>query len=295
LKPQWEPISEDLTDGIILASRYHVITTLDESPITEGKLYVGTVDANVWRSDNGGASWNNVSDGLPVRYVTSVKASPTDDNVVYVAHSGYKDNDFIPHIHRSGNGGEDWEDISSNLPALAINDIYILPNHQDSILFVATDGGVYGTMDAGESWERLGANMPYIPVYDMVWNEARNELVVGSFARSIMSYPIDSLLVQPMDTVVVNTEELAMPERPALNIYPSPATDMINLEFENIEPGKSYEVAIIDAQGRLVNLFEGDQQQGVKEQIDIAQLTAGWYTVKVKMRHEVKTSRFVKQ
>jgi photosystem II stability/assembly factor-like uncharacterized protein len=295
IKPQWEPISEDLTDGIILASRYHVITTLDESPITEGKLYVGTVDANVWRSDNGGASWNNVSDGLPVRYVTSVKASPTDDNVVYVAHSGYKDNDFIPHIHRSGNGGEDWEDISSNLPALAINDIYILPNHQDSILFVATDGGVYGTMDAGESWERLGANMPYIPVYDMVWNEARNELVVGSFARSIMSYPIDSLLVQPMDTVVVNTEEFAMPERPALNIYPSPATDMINLEFENIEPGKSYEVAIIDAQGRLVNLFEGDQQQGVKEQIDIAQLTAGWYTVKVKMRHEVKTSRFVKQ
>lgn len=295
IEPFWEPISEDLTDGIILASRYHVITTLDESPVTEGKLYVGTVDANVWRSDDGGVNWNNVSAGLPERYVTSVKASPTDENVVYVAHSGYKDNDFIPHIHRSSNGGDDWEDISGNLPQLAINSIHILPNHQDSILFAATDGGVYGTMNAGESWERLGSNMPYIPVYDMVWNEARNELVAGTFARSIMSYPIDSLLVEPVDTVVVNTEEVAGLERPVLNIFPSPATDMINLEFENIEPGKPYEIAIVDAQGRLVTVFEGSQQQSVKEQIDISQMAAGWYTVKVKMRHQVKTSRFVKR
>ena len=50
-------------------------------------------------------------------------------------------------------------------------------------MFVATDGGVYGTVTAGTSWERLGTNMPIITVYDLVINEDKNELVAGTFAR----------------------------------------------------------------------------------------------------------------
>jgi photosystem II stability/assembly factor-like uncharacterized protein len=278
VEPFWEAISDDLSDGLILASRYHVITTLDESPITEGLLYVGTVDANVWRSDDTGANWINITEGLPERYVTSVKASPSDVNTIYVAHSGYKDNDFIPHIHRSTNRGEDWEDISSNLPSLAINDLYILPGHQDSIIFVGTDGGVYGTMNSGESWERLGVNMPYVSVYDMVWNEARNELVAGTFARSIMTYPLDSLFVEPVDSVDTSVEELAyIDQKPKVNLYPSPAQDWLTVNFENIEPGKPYEIAIIDAKGQLIQLQRGEQQAAVQERIDVSQMVSGWY------------------
>jgi len=295
VEPFWEPISEDLSDGQILANRYHVITTLDESPVEEGVLYVGTVDANVWRSDDAGENWINITEGLPERYVTSVKASPSDLNTVYVSHSGYKDNDFIPHLHRSTDRGESWQDISSTLPELAINDVYILPGHQDSILFVATDGGVYGTMDSGESWERLGANMPYVQVYDMAWNVERNELVAGTFARSIYSYPLDSLFVEeePVDSTTSVDGPLVDQVSP-VRVFPSPATSWITVAFENIEPGKPYQIAIVDAQGRLVNLQEGSQQHSVQERVDISNLPSGWYTVKVKMRHLVKTGRFVK-
>lgn len=292
--PLWEAISGDLTDGLVLNPRYHAITTLDESPLTEGLIYVGTVDANVWRSENGGNTWIDIRQGLPERYVTSVKASPDFPDWAYVTHSGYKDNDFIPRLHRTKNKGQEWEDISGNLPDLAINDVLVLPGHQDSILFVGTDGGVYGSMDAGENWERLGSNLPYIQVSDLAWNAARNELVAGTFARSIQSYPLDSLFVEPMDTTVVNLPSLdAAPS--FIKLFPSPATDWVQAEFYPIESGKGYQLALLNAQGQLVLSRNGKAAGKVEERLNVKRLPSGMYTVKVKMGHTVRTGRFLKQ
>ncbi|MCB0569433.1 MAG: T9SS type A sorting domain-containing protein [Phaeodactylibacter sp.] len=292
--PQWEPISSDLSDGLVLNARYHVITTLDESPQLEGLLYAGTVDANVWRSDNGGNSWVDIRQGLPERYVTSVKASPDFPDWVYVANSGYKDNDFIPHLHRSKNRGQNWEDISGNLPGLAVNDVLILPGHQDTVLFAATDGGVYGSMDAGANWQRLGSNMPYVQSFDLVWNEARNELVAGTFARSIMSYPLDSLFAAPMDTTVVDIP-LVEHTPSFIKLYPSPATDWVQAEFSLSEPGKGYQLAVLDGNGRLVLKRNGKASGRVQERLNVKQLPAGMYTVKVKLGQTVRVGRFVKR
>ncbi|MEO0875749.1 MAG: hypothetical protein AAFY48_14225, partial [Bacteroidota bacterium] len=148
--PLWNPISEDLTDGLILHPRYHSITTIDESLVEEGVLYVGTTDGNVWRSEE--LAWIPINDGLPDRYISSVKASPSDASKVYVTMSAYKDYDFSPLIFRSDDQGGTWTSIAGDLPDLAINDVYIYPDSGDSLIFVATDGGVYGTETAGESW-----------------------------------------------------------------------------------------------------------------------------------------------
>lgn len=294
--PFWEPISEDLSDGLVLNPRYHNITTIEESPVVEGLLYVGTVDANVWRSDDAGSSWQEIKEGLPERYVTSVKASPEFADWVYVTFSGYKDNDFIPRLHRSNTRGDNWEDISGDLPDLAINDVCILPGHRDSILFVATDGGVYGSMNSGQNWERLGLNMPYVPSYDLEWNEEQNELVAGTFARSIMSYPLDSLFSTPPDTTMTSTFTPPSPANDAfLKVYPSPAKDWVQFGFHNIEAGKTYQIAVINQEGQVVLRRQGNQSGYVEEEVGVSRLPAGMYTVKVKMRHTVRTGRFVKQ
>ncbi len=292
--PEWQTISGDLTDGLVLHPRYHAITTLDESPIQEGLLYVGTVDANLWRTENGGLHWVDIKAGLPERYITSVKASPDFVDWVYVSHSGYKDNDFIPRLHRSKDKGQTWENISGNLPDLAINKVFILPGQQDSILFVATDGGVYGSMDAGGSWQRLGRNMPYVQVFDLTWNVARNELVAGTYARSIYSYPLDSLFVQPPDdtmTTSVAAPPLAEPE--FVKVFPSPASDWVTVSFYDSE-GKGYQLAVLDQNGRLVLSRTGKAHGLVEERLDISRLPAGVYAIKVKMRHTQRSGRLVK-
>jgi photosystem II stability/assembly factor-like uncharacterized protein len=298
----WSSISEDLTDGNIFGSAsFHSITTLDESHFNPGVLYYGTTDANVWRVVATGGSIQNITAGLPERYVTDIKASPDLPLTVYVTHSGYKDNEFTPRVHRSDDEGNSWIDISGDLPNLAINDIYILPNNQDSILFVATDGGVYGSLNAGENWERMGTNMPYVPVYDLELNVEKNELIAGTFARSIMTYSIDSLLVMTNDTVVVNppdTTGVAIREvidtKSKLKIFPSPATNYIQVEFEKSEPGKPYEIVILDASGKLMYQEKGEQEGKVSQRINVNNMAAGTYFVKIKFRHTIRTGSFVK-
>jgi len=191
----WSAISDDLTDGIIYGARFHNISCLNESPILPDKLVAGTSDGNVWRRDPTGG-WVKISTGLPDRYVTSVHCSPSFTNRIFTTHSGYRDNEYIPHIHRSDNNGQTWTDISSNLPPIPVNDLLVWPGHADSVLFAATDAGVYFSTSSGNSWARLGGNMPFIPVFDLEQNPVRKELVAATYARGIWTMPFDSVFVQ---------------------------------------------------------------------------------------------------
>jgi len=268
--PFWDPISDDLTDGTDVMHRYHNITALDESSLTEGLLYVGSGDGNLWRSDDGGDNWNSISAGLPDQYVTDVVPSSEYENVVYATFSGYRDNDFLPRIFRSDDKGENWIDISNNLPDLAINELIVLPESE---------------------WERLGSNMPTITVYDLVVNESKNELVAGTFARSIMTYPIDSL-VAPVDSTIVSQQEVFALKN-TLKINPSLASTYVKIELGNTEPGRDFEIAIINSGGQLVYRQKGSGDFGVFD-VDVSDWPAGAYFVKTKMRHGVMDGKFVK-
>ena len=198
----WGVISGDLTDGNIYGAGFHTISCMDESPLEEGRLFAGTSDGNVWWRSVAG-DWTEITTGLPDRYVTSVKGSPTDVNTIFTSHSGFRDNEIIPHVHRSYDNGQNWTDISSNLPQVPVNDLLVLPGHADSILFAATDAGVYFTKSGGADWLRLGNNMPFLPVFDLERNPIRNELVAATFAQGMWSFPLDSLLIEPGGNVTV--------------------------------------------------------------------------------------------
>jgi len=191
----WGLISADLTDGNIYGERFHTISCLNESPVLAGKLLAGTSDGNVWRREPSG-NWINLSSGLPDRYVTSVHGSPTLAQRLFVTHSGFRDGIYIPHLQRSDNNGAGWTDISGDLPQVPVNDLFVWPNHADSVLFAATDAGVYFSKNSGQHWARLGGNMPYLPTFDFAFNILRRELVAATFGRGIYTFPLDSVLLQ---------------------------------------------------------------------------------------------------
>lgn len=197
----WSPISSDLTDGNIYGPQFHTISCVEESPVLAGKLFAGTSDANVWRKEPTGP-WVNISAGLPTRYVTSVQGSPGVANRIFVTNSGFRDNDYIPHVHRSNNNGQTWTDISGDLPQIPVNDLFIQPGHADSLLFVATDAGVYFSKNAGLNWNRLGANIPFVPVFDLEHNIARQQLIAATYARGLWTFPLDSVLIPGQGSLI---------------------------------------------------------------------------------------------
>ncbi len=245
---QWQPISDDLTDGIIFSPRFHTITTLSDCPIEEDLLYVGTTDGNVWRGLPNVQQWTNITAGLPERYVTSVKASPNNANRVFVSHSGYRSNDFTAHLHRSDNKGNTWEPINGDLPNLAINDIQILPGHQDSVIFVGTDGGVYGTLDGGTHWERLGQGIPSVPVYDLDINPIKKTLFAGTHGRSIFSFALDSLQIGLNSSVFNPITGL----KPQLKVTPNLSSEQVNIVVANLPSKQRTSLIIMDMSGRLI-------------------------------------------
>lgn len=191
----WSPVSADLTDGNIYGARFHTISALNESPVQVEKLLAGTTDGNVWRREPGG-TWTNLTSGLPNRYVTSVQGSPTLPQRLFVTHSGFRDDEYIPHLHRSDNNGASWTDISGDLPPIPVNDLFVWSGHADSLLFAATDAGVYFSKNSGDHWARLGGNMPYVPTFELEFNPVRRELVAATFGRGIYTFPLDSVLIQ---------------------------------------------------------------------------------------------------
>lgn len=245
-KSIWEEVSPDLTKGEELPlGSYPAITAIAESPLDSNVLIAGTQDGKVWVSQNYGFDWSDATPGLPDRFVTSVAASYVQPDRLYVAHSAYRDGDNTAYLHMSVDGGHGWLDISGDLPPLSINDIFILPTHNDSVIFVGTDGGIYGTIDGGEIWERVGRDFPYIPVYDIVLNEVRNELVAATFARGIQSFPLDSVSLEPEPSTGSEevSEDLDMQVRPTL------ASRSVHVSVDL--KGDKGELRILDAGGRV--------------------------------------------
>src|SRR6266700_2266140 len=99
---------------------YGNISTIDESPLKQGLLYVGTDDGVISVSRNGGAAWTRVTKfpGVPDQtYVSRVVASRFNEGTVYATLDNHRNNDFKPYVLKSIDYGAKWSPIGGNLPA----------------------------------------------------------------------------------------------------------------------------------------------------------------------------------
>ncbi len=185
----WNKISPDLTNGPHPYSAFGTITTIDVSHNNGNVVYVGTDDANVWVTKNGGANWTKITAGLPSRWVTRVTVDPTNDSIAYVTISGHFEGLDSAHVFRTANYGASWTAINGDLPAGPINDIVVDPANTRQ-LFIGTDFGVYSTSNLGSNWLPLGTGLPVIPVDDIAFDPGSRKLVAGTHGRSMYSISI---------------------------------------------------------------------------------------------------------
>ncbi len=277
----WEPISDDLTDGLGEGPNdQHTLTAVAQSPVNEQVLYAGSADANVWRTTNGGGNWTNVTGTLPVRYVTAVTPSPSEANTVYVTHSGYRDGLYIPHVHRSTNNGTSWTDITGDLPPVGVNDVLISP-FMEELLFVSTDVGVYYSTNGGVNWQRLGGNMPLMPVFNIEFTTDGTKLIASTFARSVQTIDLTELLTVGVHGTVLTADDLL--------IHPSPAISDVSVRWSG---RTSVDYAVYSNAGAQVAT---GRAAGPVFRIAVDQLGAGTYLLDLRAGEERVVRRFVKQ
>ncbi|MFH2001022.1 MAG: hypothetical protein ABIK28_15175, partial [Planctomycetota bacterium] len=185
----WSVISPDLTGGPHQGNSGQVmgtLTTLAVSLLDERVIWAGSDDGHVHVTDNAGASWTDVSATLPDRWITSVRAAPHDSETAYVTISGFRWAEPLPHVYKTENLGISWTAISGNLPDAPVNDLLADPSLLGR-LYVATDVGVFESLDDGTTWQAFGAGLPNIVVTSLGLKETEQELVAGTYGRSFFS------------------------------------------------------------------------------------------------------------
>ena len=172
-------------------------TTISESPIRFGLIYVGTDDGNVQVSKDGGNSFTMISQKLPKGlYVSRVIASKYNVARVYVTLNGYRNDHFNAYVYQSDDYGTTWKQIMKDLPSEPVN-VIKEDAVSDQVLYVGTDGGLYVSLDGGNSSMAWTKGLPAsVPVHDLEIHPRDHEIILGTHGRSLYVGKLDALRKQ---------------------------------------------------------------------------------------------------
>jgi photosystem II stability/assembly factor-like uncharacterized protein len=134
----------------------------------------------IFASVNGGTNWSNVTGSLPSRYPTDISFDPTNSATAYLTYSGYG----VPHVFKTTDVGQTWEDISSNLPDLPVQSIVADPAYPQS-LYIGTDLGVFHTTNGGAEWFEYNLGMPQTMVTDITISKTNRVLRASTFGNGV--------------------------------------------------------------------------------------------------------------
>ncbi|MFC3973904.1 WD40/YVTN/BNR-like repeat-containing protein [Maribacter confluentis] len=142
------------------------VTTVTGTPNEPGTFYLGASGAGVWKTEDYGTTWNNVSDGFfKTPSIGAIEVALNDPNIVYVGtgSDGLRSNIIGGKgVYKSIDGGKTWNHIGLE-HAGQIGAVEIDPTNSN-IVWVAAIGnafkaneerGIYKTTDGGVTWQKM--------------------------------------------------------------------------------------------------------------------------------------------
>jgi photosystem II stability/assembly factor-like uncharacterized protein len=170
------------------AASYSNITTIGESYLMPGVVWVGTNDGNVQVSRDGGATWKNVVDNIsgPPKeaHVSRVEPSHFDAGTAYVTFDAHRTDDHKPYVYKTTDYGATWTSVAGNLPVGNVNVIREDPKNRN-LLYLGTEYAFYVSLNGGREWKRFMTGLPTVRIDDILVHPRDNDLIVGTHGRSI--------------------------------------------------------------------------------------------------------------
>ncbi len=264
----WERISPDLTyadpstlgetGGLITMDMngpeiYATVFALAPSNHDINTLWAGSDDGKIHITRDGGKNWTDITPaGLPkFSRVSIIEESTHRPGTLFVAANRYQVDDRQPYVFRTTDYGKTWSKIINGIPdghfARAIRED---PQRQ-GMLFLATEHGVYFSMDDGERWQSLQLRLPDTPIRDLVIKD--NDIVLGSHGRGF--WILDN--IQPLRQF-----KDGMEDQPVVLFQPADAIRGIydaTIQYYLKAPVDSVTFEILDQNDSLIASFGGNQ------------------------------------
>ena len=151
---------------------WSTITCIEPSHTDAGSAYVSASRFDwddfhpyVYKTTDYGKHWTEITTGLPEdQYVESVRQDPSDPNLLFAGTSAT--------VYSSLDGGQQWQPLTLNLPAVRVSDVEIQPEQHAVVL--ATFGRGFWVLDNLQFLEQLGAarvasEAPYLFKPQQAW------------------------------------------------------------------------------------------------------------------------------
>ena len=164
-----QAVDSNLTGGLrwrmigpFRGGRSNAVAGIEGQPNT---YYFGSVGGGVWKSTNGGETWNPVFDSQPIGSIGALAVAPSNAEVIYV---GSGEADFRSDltygngVYKSTDGGKSWSNIGLR-DSRHIARVLVDPENPNTVLVAAlgeaygpsAERGVYRSTDGGATWQRV--------------------------------------------------------------------------------------------------------------------------------------------
>ena len=150
--------------------------TILPDPSNNQRLFIAISTGGVYRTDDGGATWQPRNQGVRAQFLPEGQQYPEWGQCVHkiVSHPTNPERMFLQNhwgLYKSENGGDSWTDIANGVPSDFGFAMEIDPNNADSVYIIPLESDefrctpegklrLYRTQNAGKSWDAVGNGLP---------------------------------------------------------------------------------------------------------------------------------------
>jgi photosystem II stability/assembly factor-like uncharacterized protein len=249
---------------------FSAVTYSPHSTATQSNLIIGNQQGRVFRVENANISHVVTEIGspnFPVGNISCLAVGGSDDTLV-ATFSNYG----VPSVWVTGNGGQSWTDVETNLPDMPVRWAIFHPQNSHQLM-LATETGIWKTDNifAGTVlWEPANDGMANVRVDMLRLRKSDNIVLAASHGRGLFASD------GPWD-VVTGTKEILNPE---ITIFPNPSVGTVNVSVD-LPAQAMIEIQVINSKGQII-FSENQTANGLcRKQLDLSDQPAGVYFVKV--------------
>ncbi|MDX8354377.1 exo-alpha-sialidase [Cognatiyoonia sp. IB215182] len=158
----------------------HCVHNMMRAPGSVDRLYQQN-HHGVWRSNDGGRSWDDINDGLPSTFGFPIRVHPHDPDTIWTIplngdSAGRYPPDAAAAVWRSRDAGESWEALREGLPQEACYFTVLRQamagdsQNQAGIYFGTNSGSVFASVDEGDHWTEIARHLPTILAVEVLEN-----------------------------------------------------------------------------------------------------------------------------